>query len=231
MKLLNQILLLMIVAIIISSCKKDEIKTPALTSLTVGNFKISGKAVKLGSNATTVANNNTNGTQMALLAGENNLYFWPVGDSLRPYFVQNKFITQDREVYSLFLCGDTLSQDGILIKENIPYRTDSTAGIRFINLSPNSTPLSITLSTSPTVNEVSNLAYKQYTEFRSYPGLYNSTYTFQIRDASTQSPLAPRTTFSLTASTVPRFANITVVIRGMVAGTPALGTTRVNQDR
>jgi hypothetical protein len=96
-------------------------------------------------------------------------------------------------------------------------------------LSPNSTPLNITLSTSTTVNEVSNLAYKQYTDFKTYPGLYNSAYTFQIRAAS--NPSVVLTTFSLTTATVPRFANITVVIRGMVGTTPALGTTRVNHDR
>jgi hypothetical protein len=212
-----------------SSCKKDEIKTSPLTSLTVGNFKISGKTVRLGSNATTIANNNTNGTAMAIVAGTNDLYVWPVGDSLHPYFVSPKFATQDREVYSLFLCGDTLTQDAVIIKENIPYRTDSTAGIRFINLSPNSTPLNITLSTDPVgTAQVLNLAYKQYTEYRSYPGLYNSAYTFQVRDGVTNNIL---TTFAFTASTLPRFANVTLVIRGKVGTTPALGVTRVNNDR
>ena len=86
-------------------------------------------------------------------------------------------MTADREIFSLLLCGDTLAPDAVIIKENIPYRTDSTAGIRFINLSPNSTPLSITLSTSDTVNEVTALAYKKYTEYLSYPGLSTSDYT------------------------------------------------------
>lgn len=222
---------LLLAALIFTACKKDKIETAKLTSLTVGNFKINGKQTRLGSNATNINNLNTNGTQMAVIAGENNLYFWPVGDSLNPYFTQTKFASADREVYSVFLCGDTLTQRGeaVVIKENIPYRTDSTAGIRFINLSPNSTPLNITLSTSTTVNEVSDLAYKQYTDYKSYPGLYNSAYTFQVRAAN--NPGTVLTTFSLTAAQVPRFANITVVIRGMVGGSPALGTTRVNQDR
>jgi hypothetical protein len=231
-KIINVIASLQLVifsTIAFTSCKKDEIKTSPLTSLTVGNFKISGKTVKLGSNATTVANNNTNGTQMALIAGTNDLYVWPVGDSLHPYYVQNKFASADRECYSLFLCGDTLTQDAVIIKENIPYRTDSTAGIRFINLSPNSTPLNITLSTDPVgTAQVLNLAYKQYTEYRSYPGLYNSAYTFQVRDGVTNNIL---TTFAFTASTLPRFANVTLAIRGKVGTTPALGVTRVNNDR
>jgi hypothetical protein len=90
------IFLLAIMGTIFASCKKDKIETPAITSLTVGNFVVGGKQVKLGSNATVVNNNNANGTQMALVAGENNFYVWPVGDSLNPYFVQNKFISLDR---------------------------------------------------------------------------------------------------------------------------------------
>jgi hypothetical protein len=150
---------------------------------------------------------------------------------MKPYFSYPKFITKDREIYSLFVCGQVGNAEGVIIKEEIPVRTDSTAGVRFINLAPNSKPLSITLSTSPAINEVSNLSYKQFTDFKSYQGLYNSTYTFQIRDASTASPATPLATFSLTASTVPRFSNITLVIRGLIGATPALGITRVNNDR
>lgn len=223
------IYLMAVITISLASCKKDEVKLTPLTSLNVANFVTAGKKIKLGSNAATI-NNNAN-THMALVAGDNNLYVWPVEDSLKPYFVNPKFSTQSGEVYSLFLHGDTLAPEGIVIKENIPYRKDSTAGIRFINLSPNSTPLNITLSTTPEINEVTELAYKNYTEFKTYPGLASSTYTFEVRDANTVAPAPPLATFSLSASQVPRFANITLVIRGMISASPALGITRVNQDR
>ncbi|HET6995964.1 MAG TPA: hypothetical protein VFI06_13320 [Chitinophagaceae bacterium] len=224
---MKRLLYLLVASTVIISCKKDEIKTSSLTSLTVGNFVVGGATVKLGSNATTVANNNTNGSQLALRAGVNDIYVWPVGDSLHPYFTASKFETKDREVYSLFLCGTPGTTEGIMIKEDIPYRTDSTAGIRFINLSPTSTPLNITMSTSPTVNEVTGLAYKQYTEFKSYPGLYNSAYTFQVRKADG----TLLTSFAFNSGTVPRFANVTLVIRGQMTGTPAIAVTRINQDR
>lgn len=229
MKYVNQLITLLYAIIILASCKKDKIETLGLTTVTTVNAVVGGGGIKLGSQAVTIANNNF--AQLSLLAGSNDLYVWPVGDSLHPYFSDPKFFSEDREVYSLFLCGQTGSIEGIIIREQIPYRTDSTAGIRFINLSPNSKPLNITLLTTSTTNEVSNLAYKQYTEFKSYPALYNSTYTFQIRDESTVSPAPPLATFRLTASTVPRFSNITLVIRGLVGATPALGITRVNNDR
>lgn len=229
MKYLNQLITFLYAIIILASCKKDKIETLGITTMTTVNAVVGGGGMKLGSQAITIANNNF--AQLSLLAGSNDLYAWPVADSLHPYFSYPKFFSEHREVYSLFVCGQVGSVEGIIIKEDIPYRMDSTAGVRFINLSPNSKPLNITLSTTPTINEVSNLEYKQYTEFKSYPGLYNSTYTFQIRDASTASPAPPLATFTLTTSTVPRFSNVTLVIRGLVRATPALGITRVNNDR
>jgi hypothetical protein len=229
MKHIKQIITFLCAMIFIISCKKYEIETYPLTSLTMVNAVVGGVGMKFGSQATSIANNSF--TQISLIAGSNDLYVWPVSDSLKPYFSYPKFVTQGGEGYTLFVCGQVGSTEGVIVKKDIPYRTDSSAGLRFINLSPNSTPLNITLSTSPTINEISSLAYKQYTEFKSYPGFSNSAYTFQIRDASTASPTAPLATFSLPASTVPRFSNITLVIRGLVGTTPALGVTRVNNDR
>jgi hypothetical protein len=224
MKYLNQLMTLCATAFLFASCKKDEVKTSPLTSITMVNAVMGGTTAKLGSNATSISNNSS--AQMAVVAGDNNLYVWPVGDSLHPYYANPKLTTQDREVYSLFLTGTPAAPEGILVKENIPYRTDSTAGIRFINLAPNSTPLNITLATSTATNEIANLAYKGITEFKTYPGLYNSSYAFQVRAAN--NPGTVITTFSLSSSTVPRFANITLVIRQNGTG---LSVYRVNNDR
>ena len=225
MKYLQQLLTLAVIAIIITSCKKEEISLSPISSLNITNAIVGGTTAKFGNRTTTISNNNF--TQFVLNEASNSLYIFPSTDSLKPYY-NNVLTTNSGEVYSLFLGGTPLQVDAILVKDNIPVRTDSSAGIRFINLSPNSAPLNITLSISPTVNQISNLAYKQYSEFKSYPSLYNSTYTFQIRDASTAAPASPRATFSLSASTVPRFANITLVIRQNGSG---VAVFRVNNDR
>ncbi len=227
MKFLNlysQILLLLLASI--NSCKKDKIETTSLASLNVTNAVVGGTTAKFGSRATTIANNNF--AQYGLVSGSNDLYIFPTTDSLNPYYNASKFAVTEGEVYSLFLAGTPAAIDAITIKETIPYRTDSTAGIRFINLAPNKPSLNVTLSTTAAVNEVSGLSYKAYTDFKSYPGLYNSTYTFQIRDAATASPATPLATFSLTAAQVPRFANITLVIRQNGTG---VAVFRVNNDR
>jgi hypothetical protein len=220
-------LLTLIVVMNFSSCKKDEIKAPPIGSLTLVNAVAGGKSVKMGSYVLATGVNNYN--QFGLAVGENDLYLWPTGDSANPYFTYSKFTVQQGEAYSLFLGGIPTAVDGILIKENIPYRTDSTAGIRFINLVSNSSPLNITFSTSASTNEVSNLAYKQYTDFISYPSLYNSTYTFQVRAAN--NPSTVLTSFTFSTSSVPRFANVTLVIRGIVGATPIVGVTMVKHDR
>jgi hypothetical protein len=229
MKLLNQLLTLAATFVLFSSCEKDEVKTTPLTSLAVVNAVFGGTTAKLGTNATNISNNSS--AQLALKAGENNLYVWPVADSLKPYYTNAKFASSGGEVYSLFLAGTPASPEGIMVKETIPYRTDSTAGIRFINLAPNTgtKPINITLLSAPTTNDVSSLQYKTLSEFKAYPGLYNSTYTFQIRNDTSAAPKPPLATFALTAAQVPRFANITLVIRQN--GTNGLSVFRVNNDR
>lgn len=207
------------------SCKKSEINLTPLASLSVTNAITGGTTAKLGSYATTIAS--AGYTQFGLLTGTNPIYVYPSTDSIHPYY--NSTLTANQgEVYSLFLAGTPAAVDAIVVKETIPYRTDSTAGIRFINLASNSPALNVTLSTSTSVNEVAGLTYKSMTDFKTYAGLYNSAYTFQVRDPAALLTATPLATISFTAATVPRFANITLVIKGSY---PALSILRVNNDR
>jgi hypothetical protein len=89
-------------------------------------------------------------------------------------------------IYSLFLCGaDTTSPDYLLTTDTLPYYNpaDSVLGIRFINLSAGSNPISINLEGNPDGSEVDNLSYKNITGFKNY--VTNSTinnYLFVVRD-------------------------------------------------
>lgn len=206
------------------SCKKNEIPVHSSGSIVIVNAILNGKAVKFGSNTTVISNNSY--AYYNLPTGSPEIYLWPVGDSLNPYYTSNKdFVIEQGDIYSLYLAGSIASPNAILVKEFIPIRNDSTAGIRFINLSQYPSSLNITLASSPGTDELSSLSYKGITEFKSYPALYNSTYTFQIRDVSTKEIL---TTYSFQPSTIPRFANVTLVIRGQSG---SIGVSRVNNDR
>ncbi|WP_276089828.1 DUF4397 domain-containing protein [Pedobacter sp. JY14-1] len=223
MKIFNSHLYLLISIAVITACKKDSIETKPLASLTVTNAIIGGSTAKIGSNTATIGNNNSG--KFTFVAGSSQLYIFPQTDSLKPYY-NNAISMGNGEMYSLFLAGTLPNVEAVIIKDNIPKQTAFTAGIRFVNLSPNSEPLNVSFTNTPTINEVENLAYKQYTEFKTYiPGTATS-YSFQIRKSSDNSVLA---TYTLTP--IPRSANVTLVIRGLMNGSPGIGIFKVNNDR
>jgi hypothetical protein len=223
MKYLTYLVALVTCAILFSSCKKGDIELKPLASINITNAIIGGATARLDSYAATISNNGS--AQFGLVPGNNSLYVYPASDSLHPYY-NNGIATAGGDVYSLFLAGTGSQVDAILIKENVPYHTDSTIGVRFINLAPNSGSLNITLSSSSTTNQVSGLAYKQYSEFKNYPGLFNSSYTFQVRSAT--NPNTVLASFAFTSATIPRFANVTLAIRQNGSG---VALFRINNDR
>ncbi|WP_242696189.1 DUF4397 domain-containing protein [Longitalea luteola] len=220
----KDIFTMVLATILFSACKREVIHSPNVASLTIINAVTDGEPVRLGSRSAIIANNSS--AHMAIDMGESSLYVWPVSDSSRPYFSDQKFKIEKGEVYSLFLAGSYSNVEGVLIKENLPYHSDSTCGIRFINLSPDSGPLSVNLKESPSVYEANNLDYKQHTDFKSYPAKADNTkYTFEIRKSSDDSLVV---TYTLNT---PRFANVTLVIRGKINDFSSVGITRVNNDR
>jgi hypothetical protein len=92
-------------------------------------------------------------------------------------------------IYSLFLTGsDTSASDFLLTTDSVPsyIAADSIVGIRFVNLSTGSNPISINLEGNQNGSVVAGLSYKGITPFNQYPN--NSTtldYLFVIRDAAT----------------------------------------------
>lgn len=92
-------------------------------------------------------------------------------------------------IYSLFLCGsDTTNPDYLFTSDSLPFYPsgDSVTGIRFVNLSAGSNPISINLEGNPNGSEVSSLPYKSITGFKPYTD--NSTtqdILFVVRDAAT----------------------------------------------
>jgi hypothetical protein len=100
-------------------------------------------------------------------------------------------------IYSLFLCGaDTASPDYLLTTDTLSFHSpaDSALGIRFVNLSAGSNPLSINLEGSPNGSEVGNLPYKGITGFKNYACNSSVTsYTFVIRDEGTGDSLGQYT--------------------------------------
>ncbi len=96
-------------------------------------------------------------------------------------------------INSLFLTGTRYAPDTLFVRDSLPsfQTSDSSMGIRFVNLSPGSSPISVDVQGATTGNEVNSLAYKEITGIKKYPAKSSiSTMTFEIRDAATNTLLA-----------------------------------------
>jgi len=142
-------------------------------------------------------------------------------------------------LYSLFITGaDTSNPDFLFVLDNVAPRTDSTAGIRFVNLSTGSNPVSVDIKGQANGGVVSLLAYKGITSFMSFPA--NSairSYVFEFRDAAsgnllTSYKLSGVNTNSTTVANTVLFRNLTIALIGQPAGGKVAQTCiRVNSFR
>lgn len=131
-------------------------------------------------------------------------------------------------IYSLYVSGGTGKQsDNLLLRDTIPVYSDSTAGVRLINLVSDSRPINVNIAGNPPSEvEFGGLAYQQISSFKSYPANMSvgGSYNFEIRDAVSDSLLA---TFTWNYTL---FKNNTLVFSGLensAAGMP-VGVFQVN---
>jgi len=115
-------------------------------------------------------------------------------------------------IYSLFVAGDSTKIDTMFVRDNIPYYTDSSAGCRFVNLSPGSQPFTITLKGNPaSQQEFGPLGYKNISSFKKYVAnstVPKSVYNFVIRSQAGDSLTSFTWTYSIGK-------NNTIVISGI----------------
>jgi hypothetical protein len=108
-------------------------------------------------------------------------------------FYSGYFNLKADSTYSLYLLSGAAKGDLIFMRDSIPIYSDSTAGIRFINLSPDSGPVTINLQgNNPAQTEFPALVYKQISPFKGYSAgsQTGGAYNFEIRSSTTQSVLA-----------------------------------------
>ncbi|MBB5437283.1 hypothetical protein HDC92_000951 [Pedobacter sp. AK017] len=216
--------LLLMLSICCSSCKKDNFTTTPLASLKIVNTVTGGTPAKLRGVFSTTINNNSN-SNFGRLTGTQDLYVYPVADSLRPYYNNNQTISLDaQESYTLFLGGTPVAVTSLFVHENWAQR-DNNIRIRFLNFSPGSLAVKVNLATSVDVPEFSDVAFGQLTEFKAYTkAVANSSYQFQVRNATTNVLIA---SFTMSVENVAAFNNATLVFRGVISGSPAPGISNV----
>lgn len=201
------------------SCKDQENQFAPAGAINIVNTVIGGGNLKMEHNETDSVV--VNGFKRFLIEpGLKNLKLYPTNNSSISYFKQQVDIKAG-VWYSLYLTGIASGDvEAVFLKENFKENADSVISLRLINLSPNVEPINVTLTTSPTLNEFTNVAYKSVSEFKSFPALRNANinmFQFQFRSASTNAVLA---TYNLTASnlSLTRFRSATLVLKGLQGG-------------
>lgn len=224
MKTIINLLLLAATLIWFSACKKDGFSTVPLSSLKIGNYVTGGTAAKLRGVYSSRISTNSN-MDYGRIPGSQDLYIYPEADSLKPYYHgNNNIVLAEGASYSLFLGGTPSDVKSIFIAEAWP-KSDSNIRVRILNFSPGSPAVNITLSTSTGVMEFSNVSFGQLTGFKPYTKIGNApAYTFQVRNSLTNAVIASH---ALSSALVAGYNNFTLVLRGVVGGTPAAGVSRV----
>jgi len=209
-----------------AACKQNDVNPqPDNGSLNVTNAVIGGATINLTagtapyltSSSNAVSGNNyaflpvpSGNTQISLATPALAATSTSAAIPSVTYYTGN--ISVDKNAYySLFLTGTSPSAvDNVQIKETYT-RTypDSTFGVRFINLSPGSNPISVNIKGAANGSEVGTLAYKAYSDFNKHPAkLVNPSYIFEFRDQVSGLLL---TSYTLTT---PYFHNVTLCLRG-----------------
>ena len=130
---------------------------------------------------------------------------------------------KERSLNTLFLFGKTGDYKNLLImNDNIVNQHDSVVSIRFMNSSPNSAPVNIVLSSSPSVKEVTALEYGKISGFKLYPALQSTgNIVFQVTDAggavlaAYTLPVTQVSPYPTVSIPLARFKNLTLIVKGL----------------
>ena len=222
-----QSVILVLVLFSISSCEKEEVEYASSANIYVINSAVDAGSVKVNAGASSEFSY-SKATDLAFgssavygsFKGTKTITAVSSVDTTKSFFLRTINL---ESVSTLYIAGMAPNVDTLFRTEtNLPYISnsgsltqDNSIYIRFVNLSPNSTPLNINIRLA-TENEVTALPYKGISLFKKYVALTTTpNYVFEVRDAATNTI---QTTFTLPNSTY-RFKTISLVVKGL------LGTT------
>jgi hypothetical protein len=150
--------------------------------------------------------------QYSIKSGAVPVAIYKLSDITKPVFKSSVKLS-DGGIYSLFLSGSpALGLDTLLVQDHLQQHSqaDSTIGIRFVNLSKESGPLSVNVAGKATGSAVNQLKYKSITAFKNYAAPRSITgYVFEVRDGVSGDLISTNTV------EVSAFQNITIAITGL----------------
>jgi hypothetical protein len=133
-------------------------------------------------------------------------------------------------INTLFLMGTPSAPDTLFIRDEIPYFAagDSVMGIRFVNLSAGSRPVSVNIKGLSNTPEVNSLEYKNITGFKRYPVTAAiGGYIFEFHDAVTGDLITSFDTGDIHGENTGKwiYRPLTLVFQGIPAGTGSQAQT------
>jgi hypothetical protein len=220
------------VAYIISSCKKND-DAPLVTSTAnlnvvnassdTINFYLNG--IRLN-NTTSFYPGGSLGYVFAVTSGTQNYQFKRAG-SPNTLFTKSLTLGANNN-YSLYVAGQT-ANDAFMTQDVLTADTSGNALVRFVNASPDSSPLviniaGIPITTGTTLDTITftGVAYQTTTSFKTVKGGY--TYNLSVYQASSPSKPKSDTTATLNAGQI-----YTIYSYGLVstAGNEGLSTSLI----
>lgn len=203
---------------ILSSCKKQDIKLTPLASIQITNAVVGGTALQFGTNMATVANNSY--TAYGILTGSQALKLSSTVAPNPVYYNETQDFVNGG-VYSLFLTGNPAAVEFVFLKEEkIPSHTADVFGARVINLVTGGVPISVNVKGYGSF--VNSLAYKSISDFKDVSSVAaEGDKIFEIRNATNGTLI---TSFTVPGYDMPRFRNITLALAGAVGAETVIRT-------
>jgi hypothetical protein len=143
------------------------------------------------------------------VAGEVSFLAVPVSDTLLNIF-NGKLDLESGGIYSFFLSGDTDHADTLMVTDNIPSYSDSSAGVRFVNLSVGGKAIVVNIAGDSGNFQFPAIGYQGVTDFKKYAATASAgtSYKFEVRDQASGALLG---TYNWPYV---RYKNQTVVVSG-----------------
>lgn len=168
---------------LIAACGKEETQVTEYGTLSVYNASPSSATYDVyinGSKLNSAALPYAGGVKYTQLATGSYEAKFTVASETPSIYTKSGIALANNSVSTLYLVGTAGSFDGLLVSDNFSGSSNDKAYVRFINLSPDATPLDLRLKDA-TTNLASNQAYKGNSNFTAVDA---GAKTFEIKETS-----------------------------------------------
>ncbi|TDO22425.1 DUF4397 domain-containing protein [Pedobacter duraquae] len=212
---------------ILPACKLDEVPNPDVSALTIINASPNSTAIDFYLDNERV--NAADGSFLfplripyqRILAGNHQATVRAAGSATS--LLQSNLTFPTNQYGSLFIIGKADALAYLQIKDELTYPTAGKTKVRFINLIPDATTLTMEI-----VGDATTFSNKAYKEFSNFENVTSGVKTILLKDAATNTTVATLTDYDLKADKV-----YTIWAKGLITTavtTQKAGLQVINHD-